>query len=113
MQKIIGFNRSVPWPVDFRSKILGVEHIINYPDFPKDGVLFKDISPILLNCDLHKELIERMSNSKILESSEAIIATPLDIASKIIQRKKEAGIPITPLPSGSQNLDLIIHFLYN
>ena len=27
MQKIIGFNRSVPWPVDFRSKILGAEHI--------------------------------------------------------------------------------------
>ena len=27
MQKIMGFNRHVPWPVDFRSKILGVEHI--------------------------------------------------------------------------------------
>ena len=27
MQKIMGFNRRVPWPVDFRSKILGVEHI--------------------------------------------------------------------------------------
>ena len=27
MQKIIGFNRSVPWPVDFRSKILGWKHI--------------------------------------------------------------------------------------
>ena len=27
MQKIIGFNRSVPWPVDFRSKILGHEYI--------------------------------------------------------------------------------------
>ena len=27
MQKIIGFNRNVKWPVDFRSKILGAEHI--------------------------------------------------------------------------------------
>ena len=27
MQKILGFNRSVPWPVDFRSKILGHEYI--------------------------------------------------------------------------------------
>jgi len=27
MQKIIGFNRSIPWPVDFRSKILGWKHI--------------------------------------------------------------------------------------
>ncbi|TAJ15077.1 acyltransferase [Marinilabiliaceae bacterium JC017] len=27
MQKIMGFNRLVPWPVDFRSKILGWKHI--------------------------------------------------------------------------------------
>lgn len=27
MQKIVGINRKVPWPVDFRSKILGWEHI--------------------------------------------------------------------------------------
>ncbi len=27
MQKILGFNRRVPWPVDFRSTILGWEHI--------------------------------------------------------------------------------------
>ena len=27
MQKIMGFNRNIPWPVDFRSKVLGVEHI--------------------------------------------------------------------------------------
>ncbi|WP_016776304.1 acyltransferase [Anaerophaga thermohalophila] len=27
MQKIMGFNRMVPWPVDFRSKIRGWQHI--------------------------------------------------------------------------------------
>lgn len=27
MQKIIGINRWVPWPVDFRSKVIGWEHI--------------------------------------------------------------------------------------
>ena len=27
MQKIMGFNRNVPWPVDFRSKILGFKNI--------------------------------------------------------------------------------------
>jgi len=27
MQKVIGVNRAVPWPVDFRSKILGYEYI--------------------------------------------------------------------------------------
>ena len=27
MQKVMGFNRNIRWPVDFRSKILGAEHI--------------------------------------------------------------------------------------
>ena len=27
MQKIVGINRKIPWPVDFRSKIIGWEHI--------------------------------------------------------------------------------------
>lgn len=27
MQKIIGINRNIPWPVDFRSKIIGIEYI--------------------------------------------------------------------------------------
>ena len=27
MQKIVGFNRMVPWPVDFRSKVRGWKHI--------------------------------------------------------------------------------------
>ena len=27
MQKVMGFNRKIPWPVDFRSKILGFQHI--------------------------------------------------------------------------------------
>ncbi len=27
MQKIMGFNRNVPWPVDFRSQVIGFEHI--------------------------------------------------------------------------------------
>jgi hypothetical protein len=30
----------------------------------------------------------------------------IDIASKIIERKKEIGINIEPLPSGAQNIDL-------
>ncbi len=32
----------------------------------------------------------------------------IDIASKIIQRKKDLGIPIGPLPSGGDNLDLMM-----
>ena len=32
----------------------------------------------------------------------------IDIASKIIQRKKDIGIPLGPLGSGAQNLDLMM-----
>jgi len=32
----------------------------------------------------------------------------IDIASKIIQRKKDLGVPIGPLPSGGDNLDLMM-----
>jgi hypothetical protein len=39
--------------------------------------------------------------SKFREGLSAI-----DIASRIIERKKEIGVGIGPLPSGSQNIDL-------
>ncbi len=48
--------------------------IKSYHNFPKEGINFKDISPIFLDYDLHNQLINRMSTSEILESSEAIIA---------------------------------------
>lgn len=32
----------------------------------------------------------------------------IDIASEIIRRKKDIGIPISPLPSGGDNLDLMM-----
>ena len=33
--------------------------ITNVPDFPKEGVLFKDISPIFLYPEVYKEVINR------------------------------------------------------
>jgi len=40
------------------------------------------------------------------EFKQGLSAT--DIAGKIIDKKKKYGIPITPLPSGQDNLDLIM-----
>ena len=34
--------------------------------------------------------------------------SPIDIASEIIKRKKDLGIPISPLPSGGDNIDLMM-----
>ena len=44
---------------------------------------------------------EILGGSKFREGLSAI-----DIASKIIERKKEIGVGIGPLPSGAQNIDL-------
>ncbi len=50
------------------------ETIREYPDFPKKGILFRDIMPILQNPDLFSELISEMSSSNLLKECEAIIS---------------------------------------
>ena len=48
--------------------------IADYPDFPKKGILFKDISPILQNPEAFEKVIETMANNPILKKADAIIA---------------------------------------
>ena len=50
------------------------EYINDYPDFPKKGILFKDLSPILANPKLFSELIEQMSSSSIIEKADALVS---------------------------------------
>ena len=35
--------------------------ISDYPDFPKEGIIFKDISPILADPELFSDLIEKIA----------------------------------------------------
>jgi hypothetical protein len=58
--------------------------------------LFKVSTPLQ---NISKE--EILIGSKFREGLSAI-----DIASKIIERKKEIGVSIGPLPSGAQNVEL-------
>ena len=46
----------------------------DYPDFPKKGIIFKDISPILINPNIFNELIENMSKRSVYKNADAIIA---------------------------------------
>ena len=46
----------------------------NYPDFPKKGILFKDVLTILKNPELFSQLIDKISNFDIVQNSDAIIA---------------------------------------
>ena len=46
----------------------------DYPDFPKKGIVFKDISLILTSPDIFNELIENMSKRYIYKNADAIVA---------------------------------------
>ena len=48
--------------------------IDSYPDFPQEGIVFRDVLPILRNPDIFSDLIKEMSNSNLLKNSDAIIA---------------------------------------
>ena len=48
--------------------------IADYPDFPKKGIVFKDIFPILQNPEVFKDVINKMSNSPLMKEADAIIA---------------------------------------
>ena len=47
--------------------------IKSYPNFPINGVLFKDLLPILENPELFSELIEKMSSSKIIKDADVLV----------------------------------------
>ena len=48
--------------------------IVDYPNFPKEGIIFKDISPILSDPKLFGDLIEKISSNEIFEKTDAIVA---------------------------------------
>ncbi len=48
--------------------------IKTYHDFPKKGIAFKDILGIIQDAEVFRELILKMSSSKVIKSSEAIIS---------------------------------------
>ena len=45
-----------------------------YKDFPKEGILFRDVSPILRNPKFFSELIKKMSQISQLEKADCIVA---------------------------------------
>ena len=48
--------------------------IKDYPNFPKEGIVFKDILPIFENPDLFHRVINSMSSHAMFAKTEAIIA---------------------------------------
>ena len=48
--------------------------ILTYKDFPKKGIIFKDVLGIIQEPAVFKELILKMSGSKIIKNCDAIIS---------------------------------------
>ena len=48
--------------------------IITYKDFPKKGILFKDVLELLQYPDIFQEIILKMSSNPFLKNAEAIIS---------------------------------------
>ena len=48
--------------------------IREYPDFPKKGIIFKDISPIIADPELFNDLTEKLSCYPFFRKTDAIIA---------------------------------------
>lgn len=53
-----------------QEKIIGA--IRDVPDFPKPGILFKDISPIMLNAELSNEIVEHLYELYKNENLDAV-----------------------------------------
>ena len=51
-----------------------IELIETYEDFPKQGIEFKDVLGIIQEPKIFKELVTKMSDSKIVKNAEAIIS---------------------------------------
>ena len=50
------------------------KNIKSYFDFPKQGIIYRDVLPILTNPDIFKTLIDSMAEDEVLREAEAIIA---------------------------------------
>jgi adenine phosphoribosyltransferase len=82
------------------------EAIRDVPDFPKKGIIFKDITPVLADCNMFKDVIaflaERYAGKKItavagIESRGFLFGTPLALAlgASFIPIRKKGKLPYT------------------
>jgi adenine phosphoribosyltransferase len=56
----------------------GKKFIVDYPDFPKEGILFRDISPLLANSDSFRLVVDSMEIMVKFRFSEADIIVGMD-----------------------------------
>ena len=78
--------------------------IKNYINFPKKGILFRDVLPLLENPKVFSDVIKEMSESKFINSADAIIsidargfifgtAISLNLSKPMILARKPGKLP--------------------
>ncbi len=50
------------------------DYIRDIPDYPKPGILFKDITPLLRNVDAFRQAVDQMANRFAHESIDVVVA---------------------------------------
>lgn len=73
------------------------EAIRDVPDFPKPGILFKDITPILKDATLCKEIVEHIGGNFMNEKPDAIIGIESRGFLFGIMIAQHFGIPFIPV----------------
>jgi len=86
-----------------------------YPDFPKEGVIFRDVLPVLADPKIYSQLISNMSSAHIFKEADAILsidargflfgsAIALKLSKPMIVARKKGKIP-GDLVTDSYNLE--------
>ena len=51
-----------------------LDYITSYTDYPKKGIIFKDLLGILQEPNIFRSLINKMATSQVIKDSDAILA---------------------------------------
>ena len=97
--------------------------IKSFPNFPKEGILFRDISPILTSPTLFQELIEKMASIEEFKYAACIIsvdtrgfifgsAIALNLKMPMIMCRKKINC-LAPLSKKAMGSNMVkIHYLF-
>ncbi len=90
--------------MDNKTSLYFQQYIRNIEDFPKKGIIFRDISPLLGNPKIFKEMIDKMSEHALKHDIDAIAAidargfifgtaVALNTAKSLIMVRKKGKLP--------------------
>lgn len=71
--------------------------IVDVPDFPKKGIVFKDITPLLANPELIRETVDYLADYYLLKDVDAVAGIESRGFFFGIQLARALGVPFIPI----------------